>query len=315
MDPHARTEFARLAVVGAGAIGGYYGAQLARHAGPGQSVAFLLRADYEAVRARGFLIRRRDGTVETVPVEAHREAAAIGPVDLILYAAKATANAELAPVLRALRGPETVVLTLQNGMGNREFLAREVAPPEYLLAGLCFACLNRVGPGEIDAIAPGHITFAEAFGDGPTPRLEAVVARCQAAGIKARALPSFTEAIWRKLCWNVPFNGLAIAAGGLTTDRILASPPLVALARALMEEVRQAAAADGVAIEDDFLDQQFRVTAPMGPYRPSSLIDWQAGRPVEVDAIWGEPLRRARARGLTLGRLEALHALLRHLCA
>jgi len=116
------------------------------------------------------------------------------------------------------------------------------------------------------------------------------------------------EARWRKLVWNIPFNGLAIAAGGLTTDRICADPRLATRVRELMAEVQRAAAAFGHVIADEFLQRQFEVTPAMGAYQPSSLVDFRAGREVEVEAIWGEPLRRAQRAGVAMPALAALYA-------
>jgi 2-dehydropantoate 2-reductase len=113
----------------------------------------------------------------------------------------------------------------------------------------------------------------------------------------------------------VPFNGLTIAAGGVTTDVVLARTELFARAWALMREVRAGAAAVGVEISENFLQRQIDVTYPMGAYRPSSLIDYLAGREVEIEAIWGEPLRRARAAGVALPHLAELYAQLQKMCA
>ena len=122
-----------------------------------------------------------------------------------------------------------------------------------------------------------------------------------------REAASLDEALWRKLCWNVPFNGLSVAAGGITTDLILADAGLAGRARVLMEELQEAAAAHGVEIEDKFLDRQFSLTKPMGAYKPSSLIDFLAGREVEVESIWGEPLRRGEAAGVAMPELRRLY--------
>jgi 2-dehydropantoate 2-reductase len=108
----------------------------------------------------------------------------------------------------------------------------------------------------------------------------------------------------------VPFNGLAIVGGGITTDLILADTSLAARARRLMQEVQAAAALSGHEIADSFLQGQFDVTERMGAYRPSSLIDFLEGRAVEVEAIFGEPLRRGKSLGLAMPELEQLYAAL-----
>jgi len=116
------------------------------------------------------------------------------------------------------------------------------------------------------------------------------------------------------LIWNVPFNGLAIAEGGKTTDLLLADETTVAEIRALMNEVVSAAAARGFVLDPKWIDWNIERTRPMGPYRPSSLIDWQEGREVEIDAIWGEPLRRAQSRGLSLPHWERLLTRIQQAC-
>jgi 2-dehydropantoate 2-reductase len=112
--------------------------------------------------------------------------------------------------------------------------------------------------------------------------------------------------LWKKLCWNIPFNGLAIAGGGLTTDRILADRALRRRAHELMLEVAAAAEANGCPFDRRHIEWQFEVTAGMGPYRPSSLIDYVEGRDVEVEGIWAEPLRRGVAAGVDMPELTRL---------
>lgn len=304
--PDGRT----VVVLGAGAIGGWYGGRLAL---AGAKVTLVTRHGAEAITAAGGLELVSGGGRELAPVRAVADPADAGQADLVVIALKATANAEMERLLPPLLKPDTVVLTLQNGMGNVEVLERWVAR-ERILAGLCFVCINRRGPATVESLMPGYIAFAAGWGE-PGPVVENVVSQFEAAGVKARVMPSLAEALWKKLCWNVPFNGLAIAGGGITTDLILASEPLRRLARELMVEVQTAAAAEGIAIKDGFLQQQFDITEPMGPYRPSSLIDYDDGKDVEVEAIWGEPVRRARTAGVPVPKLETLAELLRHLVA
>jgi 2-dehydropantoate 2-reductase len=119
---------------------------------------------------------------------------------------------------------------------------------------------------------------------------------------------------WKKLVWNVPFNGLSIVAGEISTDVIVSDEGLSRLARGLMEEIIAVAAAIGMEIESDFIDEQFALTRSMGEYKPSSLVDYLAGRTVEVGAIWGEPLRLGIEAGLDLPKLETLYRLLLLAC-
>ena len=146
----------KIAVVGCGAVGSYYGARLAC---AGQEVHFLLRTDYEIVRRQGLRVRSFEGDFHARPFCA-RLPEEIGPSDLVLIGLKTTANDQLCRLLPPLVGPETAVLTLQNGLGNEEQLARLVRL-EQILGGLCFVCLNRLVPGLIHHIAHGQIVLGE----------------------------------------------------------------------------------------------------------------------------------------------------------
>jgi 2-dehydropantoate 2-reductase len=298
------------ALVGPGAIGLYYGGVLAKS---GMALHVLARSDAAALRAEGIQVRMidpRSGELNAAhviePAGVETEAAAIGVVDCVIIAAKATVNSELLSSLQQLVVPgHTVLLSLQNGMGNAEFLA-EHFPENPVLAGLCFVCVNRTAPGVVENYLPGRVEIGS-LGDRYPEAAAQAVAAFVGAGLKCQCSPSLDAALWRKLCWNVPFNGLAIAAGGITTDLILADPVLVERARHLMQEIQAVAELSGHAIADSFLQGQFDVTQKMGAYRPSSLIDYLDGRAVEVEAIFGEPLRRGRSMGLAMPELSQLY--------
>jgi 2-dehydropantoate 2-reductase len=300
----------KFAVVGAGAIGQYYGARLQR---AGHEVALLVRGDREALRGRGAItVREKAGEFTVAPLVVAGTTTEIGLVDVVLVTLKATANGLLAEALPRLLGPGTAVVTLQNGLGHEEGLA-ELVGADRVLGGLCFIGVNRTAPGELQGFhTPGSMTLGE-YGRPAGERCRTIAGAFQAAGVKCLAVDDLHAARWRKLIWNIPFNGLTVAAGGVPTDVICADPALAAEARALMDEVAAAAAAHGVCIPEKFIAGQMEVTPPMGPYKPSSLVDYLAGREVEVEPIWGEPLRRARAAGVATPRLALLYALLRRL--
>ncbi len=299
----------KIAIVGSGAIGGYYGARLAR---VGEAVRFLMRRDLDDVRRRGLHVRVLDEEFWLPRVQVAASTAEIGPCDLVVIGLKTTANDQLPRLLPPLLHEHTVLLTLQNGLGGDEFLAAEFGA-ERVVGGLCFICVNRVAPGEIVCTAPGTLSLAE-FGRPASDRVRDLAARFTSAGVKTHVGDDLAALRWRKLVWNVPFNGLAIARGGITTDRILADPQLEAEARALMHEVIEAAAALGFSLPESLVGQQIAATRPMGAYKPSSLIDYLEGREVEVESIWGEPVRRARAAGAAVPHMEALYAELRRRC-
>ena len=295
----------KIGVVGPGAIGGYYGGMLAQS---GEDVHFLFRSTFDDIVRDGLTLVHQSEQGRNSKVgnlHAYNTPSSLGPCDWIIVAIKATANSALEEIIRPMLGPSTRLLTLQNGMGNVENLHRLFGEDRQVMAGLCFTCINRTSPCVIESLLPGYVQFGQ-LGGRLSRDAETMVQAFETSGIKVRRADSLDDALWRKLCWNVPFNGLSIAAGGITTDLILANPELKDRARTLMLEVQAAAQAHGVEIEDAFLDRQFELTEPMGAYKPSSLIDFLAGKPVEVEAIFGQPLRHGQARGVAMPESELL---------
>jgi 2-dehydropantoate 2-reductase len=291
----------KIAIVGTGALGGWYAGLLAE---TGHEVHCLARSDHETITRDGLTLRNKGAQRIVRVASAAPEASAIGPCDLVVVTLKSTSNDALPRLVGPLLGPATLVVTLQNGMGNVEALAK-LLPTERVVAGLCFVCINRVAPAVIDTTLAGYVRMAAAAGP-INPAVERCVEVFAAAGVDCQAEASLEAVLWKKLCWNIPFNGLSIAGGGITTDLILADPALNERAYLLMKEVQAAAVARGHGFEDAHIKRQFVVTVGMGPYRPSSLIDFLEGREVEVEGIWGEPLRRGLAAGVPMPETQRL---------
>ncbi|MEM7145209.1 MAG: 2-dehydropantoate 2-reductase [Verrucomicrobiota bacterium] len=297
------SEEVRIAVVGSGAVGGYYGAKLAA---AGADVHFLMRADLEAVRDGGLKVWSEcHGDVHLEGVRAYEGTDEIGPVDLVIVAIKTTTNDDLPDLLAPLLMEGTMILTLQNGLGADEFLAERYGHGQ-VLGGLCFVCLNRVAPGEIRHIGEGQIHLGE-FGGEAQGRTHALGEAFRRAGVACVVTDRLAAARWKKLVWNVPFNGLSVAAGGIDVGQILADEKLLERTRVLMGEVIEAAGKLGYELRPSLVDEQIDVTYGMGAYRPSSLIDFEEGREVEVESIWGEPLRRGREAGVAMEALGRLY--------
>ena len=291
-----------MALVGAGAVGCYYGGRLAM---AGEDVSFLFRGGYEEVCERGAISGKSlDGDFELKSPKVFQSAEEIGPVDLVIVAWKATSNAHYEEVIGPLLHEETVILTLQNGLGNTEKLA-ELFGAERVLGGLCFVCINALSPGEVEHSGGGKVSLGE-FRGGELARVEALAERFRRAGVQCQVESNLGHAQWRKLVWNVPFNGLCITEGGIDTKRLLAGEEGESRVRGLMAEVLQGASALGYEIEPSFVEKMISVTHSMGAYRPSSMIDFVEGRAVEVEQIWREPLRRAKERGVSLPTWEVL---------
>jgi 2-dehydropantoate 2-reductase len=322
----------KIAVVGCGAVGSFYGARLAR---AGHEVHFLLRTDYEAVRRQGVLIHSPEGDFQVQP-QCARGPEEIGRADLVLIGLKTTANEAFAKLLPPLVGSGTAVLTLQNGLGNEEALAR-LFPAGQIMGGLCFVCLNRVAPGVIQHIGYGQVVLGE-FQRPTGPRTQAIADQFCAAGVPCTVTDNLARAHWQKLVWNIPFNGLGVAGAAgyealiapdsalpaplstgpqatntLPTDKLLADDRWARLVRDLMLEVIAAARALGFDVPDAVADRQIERTRTMGAYRASTLIDFERGQPLELESLFLEPLRQATRAGVAAPRLLALCAVLQDL--
>ena len=316
----------KIGVVGCGALGSFYGAKLWK---AGHDVHFLLRSDYDVVCERGVQIESADGSFIARP-QAARTPQEIGVCDLVLIGLKNTANGEFPKLLPPLIGTDTLVLTLQNGLGNEEALVK-LFPVEQILGGLCFVCLNRLKPGFIRHLDHGFVVIGE-FQRKPLPRTQAIAEMFQDAGVKCSVSEDLGKAHWEKLVWNVPFNGLGVAgmagqeavSGGVVaaelarsecvpTDELLRDARWTELVRGLMLEVIYAAAKLGHVIPESLADKMIERTRTMGTYRASTLVDFERGQPLELESLFLEPLRQAQRAGANMPLLKNLCAVLKEL--
>lgn len=293
----------KIAILGAGALGCYYGARLQES---GQDVSFIVRSEYGYLKEHGLEVKSLHGDISLPQVKVYRDSAEVGPVNLVVVAWKSTANAGFAKALPPLMGPDTVVVTLQNGMGNAEEIA-SIIPADRIYVGLCFICAMRAEPGHVNHLEGGNIQFAPFVpspeGSEKARELSELFAK---AGIKTRSFDAAEQIQWYKLVWNIPFNGLCLALGGISIAELYQNPENVARARRIMEEVVQAAKARGYTLPDDLVEFHLSRTESMGSFIPSSAVDYNAGRPIEYTAIWGDPLAKAHQAGASLPEWELL---------
>jgi 2-dehydropantoate 2-reductase len=304
----------KIVYVGPGAIGLYYGAKMLQANLPVQWLTSPGKAAWgkEGLSLRGY--NAVDETWQTQhfkAISANDDPYATGIADWLIITTKSTGNKSIEARLMPMVEPEkTILLTLQNGMGNAEWL-HSLFPQNPILAGLCFVCANRIAPGVVENYHPGRVEIGS-FQDRWEKEALAACQLFEQAQVRVNHTQRLAEALWRKLCWNIPFNGLSVVLGGITTDRILAEPESKARAEGLMHEVQAIAAKEMVLIDERFLQSQIDITYRMAAYRPSSLVDFVAGRPLELEAIWGAPLRCAKKNKIATPLLEELY---NELCA
>lgn len=296
----------RIAVVGAGALGLYYGALLQRS---GQEVNFLLRRDFEAVSRSGLRVFSINGDFELQTVRACRTPEEIGEVDLVLVGLKTFANYMYAELIAPLMGAGTQILTLQNGLGNEESLA-ELFGAESVIGGVAFLCSNREEPGTVHHLGAGRIIIGE-YIKRDLKRLEDLARIFINAGVDCRVTSDLKRARWEKLVWNIPFNGLS-ALLMQSVDQLLAVSATRKLVYEIMLEVIRAANAQQLskAISDGYADAMMEFTDAMGVYKPSMQIDREEGRQLEISAILRTPLAFGTESGVVMTRVETLAVLL-----
>ncbi|MBN1578504.1 MAG: putative 2-dehydropantoate 2-reductase [Chitinispirillaceae bacterium] len=302
------------AVIGTGAIGGYYGALLARSE---CEVHFLLHRDYDHVREHGLKVDSVRGNFVLPHVNAHRSPETMPKCDVVLVALKTTQNALLPKVIPSLLKENGAVVIMQNGLGVEEEVGA-YAGDHPVMGGLCFICSNKAGPGHIRHLDYGHVTLAEYSSDksgaGITPRMEETARDFENAGITVHLAENLGIVRWKKLVWNIPYNGLSVVLK-TTTDQLISLPSGRSMIIDLMKEVIAGAAACGYSIEEEIIPQMLDATESMIPYHPSMKIDFDEKRPMEIEAIYSNPLRAALNAGATLPRVSMMYDQLRFLDA
>lgn len=288
----------RYAIIGTGALGGYYGARL-QHGGC--DVHFLCHGDYDHVRRHGLICESKDGDFSLPQVHAYHQARDLPDCDVVILALKTTQN-HLLPALLPAAG---TILVMQNGLGNEDQVA-DLVGPERVMGGLAFLCSNKIGPGHIRHLDYGLVVLGEYATRGVSERLRAVAADFKRAGLPVQLAADLRVARWQKLVWNIPYNGLSVVLNA-NTDELMANPATRALVEALMREVVADARACGLSVSDSVVPEMLERTAKMTPYRTSMKIDFDERRPLEVEAIFGNPLRAAQAVGARSPLLDMLY--------
>lgn len=294
----------RYGVIGMGAIGGYYGAKLAQG---GQDVHFLFHSDYDYVREHGLRVNSGDGGFHLDHVNAYQDVRQMPKCDVVIVALKTVHEQMLRDMLPPLLTDDTVVLLIQNGMGMEQDV-EQMVPGVKLAAGLAFICCSKTHPGVIDHLDLSGLNVGSY--NAPQETIDRMIAEMVSADIDARKV-DYLEARWRKLLWNMPFNGLSVALH-TDTDALVRNAATRRLLRAMTQEVIEAAHAVGVkGLTDRDADAMIEMTTKMRPYKPSMRLDWDYHRPMEVYYLYTRPIEEARRAGQDMPLHRMLEAELR----
>lgn len=300
----------RFAILGSGAVGGYFGAKLAR---AGQDVTFIARgAHRDAIREHGLEVRSAMLGDFVVKAPAESDTTRVGPVDVVIVAVKAYDNDTAFAMIPALAGPGTVVLTLQNGVDNVHQLAAVVGEPS-VLGGTTYVATALEAPGLIVQTGVHRsIIFGEVFGARSlTPRVQAIADVMASADIQVTTAPDARTPLWDKFVYLVPFSGFTGAAR-LPIGYIWKHPHVREMFYAAAREVAAIAAAEGVTISPNRFETLEAYLTNIPPTtRSSLLIDLDQGKRIEVEALQGAAVRRAAAHGVPVPIVATLYAALK----
>jgi len=290
----------KYAIVGTGALGGFYGGMLA-HAG--NDVHFLFHSDYDFVCKNGLKIDSVSGNFHLQNINAYHHTGQMPKCDVVLVCLKTTNNKVLKKLLPPLLHANTCVIMVQNGLNIEADLA--VAFPNLSIAGaMAFICSNKTGEGHIAHLDYGKITIGS-FQQENKELLGQVCDDFIAANVQAEFSENLKESRWQKLVWNIPYNGLCVVLN-TTTEQLMKHPKTYELIRDLMFEVIGAANACGVQIAEGFVQAMLDSTSVMKPYAPSMKLDFDFKRPLEIGAIYSAPIAEARSKGFDMPKVAML---------
>ena len=305
----------RFAILGSGAVGGYYGARLAR---AGHDVTFIARgAHLTAIRERGLSIRSPMLGDFTVGASAEEDTSRVGRVDVVLLAVKTYDNPTALPLIGPMLGPDSSVLTLQNGVDSAQEVAR-VAGESVVIGGTTYVATALTAPGVIDQTGTHRrIVFGEVFGELPrlSVRVRAVHDALASADIQSECVDDGRVPIWEKFIFLVTLAGFT-GASRLPIGPLWADSGIRAQFLEGCREVERVARAEGVQVSRDVIERiESYIDAIPGTMRSSLLIDLSQGKRIEVEALHGSIVRRARAAGVAVPIMSTLYALLKPFAA
>lgn len=297
------------AIIGTGGIGGYYGGCLARI---GCNVHFLFHSDYEYVKQHGLQVDSVNGNFLIPTPQAYHSTQDMPKCDVIFVSMKTVNNHLLKDMLAPILYEHSVVVLIQNGLGMEETLSHEI-PHTSIVGATAFICTTKVGPGHVHHAEYGTLTIAP-YNECDINVLQQVVTDFEKAGVTVTLGDDLLSIRWKKLVWNIPYNGLTVVLNA-ATDELTFNNNSRQIITDLMTEVVEAGRCCGAKISDSFISKMIQMTEKMTPYAPSMRLDYEAKRPMEIQTMYSNPIASARAHGYAMQKTEMLEKQLRFIAA
>jgi 2-dehydropantoate 2-reductase len=306
--PGRPTTALRFAVMGAGGVGGYFGARLAD---AGAKVAFIARGPHlEAMRAAGLRVKSALGDARIHPIEATDDPRLVGPVDVVLFTVKLYDTEAAAAAIAPMMGKNTIVLSLQNGVDAEEALARGLGAG-HVMGGASYIFSVIGEPGVIRHTGQmARIVFGELDGQ-PSTRAEVLLATFETAGIDATLSDTIAVELWRKFTFLASIAALC-GQTGLSLGPVLADAETRRRLAAAMTEVAAVARAKGVPLDDDLVEAHLAFADTLdGAMKPSLLQDLERGARIEIENLSGTVVRFGAELGIAVPNHAAAYAQLK----
>lgn len=303
-------------VIGAGAVGGYYGARLAD---AGHEVTFVFQNDADYIREHGFKIASPLGDIDLKNPLCVKQATDLAPADVVIVALKATVNPVIAPMIVQALKPNGTVLLIQNGINCEQLYAEHLSEDQSVVGAIALIAAERTERNKVEHYSLGSLNigrYLDGYKTAPADdALKQLASTFVDAGVPVNVEDSLLTARWQKLLWNSSFNPISVLADR-NSKEMTEEPHCAELVKRVMDEVLAAARADGcTALTEADNEMMFQSSVHMEPYDPSMKVDFDHGRIMEADAILGEPIRRAQANGTPTPNLQVIYDLISSLNA
>jgi len=296
-----------IAVIGAGAVGTYYGALLQKG---GFRLQFYSRGFPEKQTREKLFISSINGDF-SIDADLFSDLNLMEPADIVVVSTKALPGIDYHQLLSPVVKKGSIIVLLQNGIYCEEKIV-SAFPYAIVLGGTAFTCINRKEWNRVEHIDYGQVRLAP-YNVDFAHQCREVVAHFSSAGIKTEYCSDLLQMRWQKLLWNIPFNGLSVLLRGASTHDIIAKPETRALAGEIMDEIAILASKDSVTITKEMIDKMIENTVSMAPYKTSMLLDFESGREMEVDAIIGAPLKMDPVRIALAPKIMMLYQVITYL--
>ncbi|WP_456436424.1 ketopantoate reductase family protein [Thermovibrio ammonificans] len=302
----------RFVIYGAGGVGSLYGGLLARG---GKEVVFIGRGEHlKAMKGKGLTVKSfKYGTFtvkESDKVKFVSSPEEAGKADVVLVCVKSYDTEKVAPHIPQMLKENSVVVSVQNGIENEEILAKFVGK-ERVLGATAFVGTYVERPGVVVHEAAGLLEIGELSGK-PSERVERLVEELRSCGIEARASKDINYTLWKKLVWNVAFNPYSVITGA-TVGELLENPLTFEVLKKLMEECYKVAESYGVRLKPKIMENYLKSSPDLKNYKTSMLLDFEKGKPIEIEGITGALIRKAQAKGVEVPFNRCVYATVKFL--